>query len=235
MQIYVDGPDGHFTPLEGEELERAREALWRSDLISFADKYVDQDLCMEHPAFDEFYRRLSALVWLHRTVDQGVEAISAKHAHSKRTGDHRMSGWAGECDMLLDDEIYLREDLLKINSGALIASCAAALESLASALLDRVEDRSLRRQGLQRKIEAILERWPDVDDPDGIKQEVKWIADRRNAFAHSLLDEVDVSERIRKTWTFDPAAVEEAFVRVGSVAGRLAECWLIESDSAVET
>ncbi|WP_030441834.1 hypothetical protein [Actinoplanes subtropicus] len=82
----------------------------------------------------------------------------------------------------------------------------------------KLEDQALRKKGLQQKIGALLDRWPDGEDSAEIRADVKWVADRRNAFAHSLLDEADLSDRFRGKWTFDAAAVEDAFIRVGSVA-----------------
>ena len=226
VQIFVEGSGGGFEPLEGEELQSALEDVWENCPSDFADAYIPRELCGDDTALDEFYRRLSGLIWLHRAVGQSVKAMAEKHARQRQTGEHRVPGWAAESDMVLDEEIYLREALSKVNSGALMASCAAALESLATAFLYREEDRPLQRKGLQRKISALLERWPEIEDADQIRDDVKWVADRRNAFAHSLIDEAETYGRVRGPWTFDEAAVEEAFDRVGWVAGNLATAYL---------
>lgn len=222
MQIFVEGPaDRGFVPLEGEELQRALESLWETSPTDFADAYIDYDFC-ERVELVGFARRLSGLIWLHRTVAKGVDAITKKHSHLERTGEHRVPGWAGESDMLLEEEIYLRQDVLNISAGSIIVACAAALESLVTDLLDRDQDKSLHKKGLQQKINALIERRPDLPEPDQIREDVKWIADRRNAFAHSLLDEVELSAHPQKSLAFDNDAVEEAFERAGAIATNLA-------------
>jgi hypothetical protein len=133
-----------------------------------------------------------------------------------------VADWSGESDDNLREEGHLLGDMSTISAGAVIAACAAALESLATSLLDRDTDAPLRKRGLQVKIAALIERWPHLAEPQMIRDSTKWIAERRNAFAHSLLDEVEPWKRSPGSWTFDDDAVEDAFTRVGEVASCLA-------------
>lgn len=139
MEIFVEGPGGRFIAPEGQELQRAREALWGATPIDFANAYIDYTL-VDRVELIKFAGRFSALIWLYRTVNEGVTAVSESHAHLQGTGEHRVAGWVGESDLALDEEIYQRQDMLTITAGSIIAASAAALESLATDLLDRSED-----------------------------------------------------------------------------------------------
>lgn len=224
MPVIWEEEDGALVPLEGRRLQEAREELWEDEPTFAADAYLDQALTARVEIL-KFFDRFCSLIWLHRTITAGVTRASDEHARLRQTGQHRVPGWEGESDLGLDQDRDLVEEAAAIGDGAIIAATAAALESLTVDLLDRPGDTAHHRKGLQHKIETLIDRWPFMPDIEGMRDDIKWIAERRNSFAHNLLDEASNGWRIRKPWTFDNAAVEEAFARTGNVAARLAIGW----------
>jgi hypothetical protein len=216
VQIYIEGPNGRLLPLEGAALDRARTKIRAEDPTAFSDAYLDTDLC-NTPEFLTFSGRLAAVGWLQRMVSNGVDAVAKKQARSQITGEHIHPDWEQESEIVLDEQIYVREDVSKISSGAVIASCAAALESLIGDLLELSD--LARPRGLQQRTMVLVDNWPHLHQPERVRDDVKWIAQRRNAFAHSLLDE---AEQPQSQLTFDADSAEEALQRAGAVGTALA-------------
>ncbi|MGP3922442.1 hypothetical protein [Streptomyces sp. 8N616] len=57
---------------------------------------------------------------------------------------------------------------------------------------------------------------------------VAWLKDRRNSFAHRLIDEDRVEHDEPCAWTFDDDMADEALVRVSAVARMLEEGWELQ-------
>ncbi|WP_306327630.1 hypothetical protein [Streptomyces venezuelae] len=90
-------------------------------------------------------------------------------------------------------------------------------------LLDRPGDEDLHRAGLTRKARVLAERWHDTVDRQELDGHVSWLRERRNSFAHRLIDDVDSQWRTHPaTWDFDDEAAEGALERVSAAA------WLLE-------
>ncbi|MGW1910215.1 hypothetical protein ACWCQS_05490 [Streptomyces sp. NPDC002076] len=67
-------------------------------------------------------------------------------------------------------------------------------------------------------------RWSASVDAAVLDDHVTGLRERRNAFAHRLIDDVDVQWRDRiPQWDFDDDAVDEALARVGEIAWMLEE------------
>ena len=211
-------------PLEDNEVRREPEQDRELSASEFADAYLDHT-AIGRVELIKFAERLSALVWLHRTVNERAVTIAQSHAHLRQTGGHLAAAWEAESEDALNDEEGLLRDVIAIASGSIIAACASAMESLATDLLDLDEDVARQTKGLRRKVNALIERWPHLRDTDIVRDNTAWIAERRNSFAHSLLDEVEPSWRPRNQWSFNDDAVEEAFERAGQVATLLGHSW----------
>ncbi|MBF6238707.1 hypothetical protein IU474_16785 [Nocardia otitidiscaviarum] len=168
------------------------------------------------PEVIEFECRLAMLVWLHHTVNAAIEAEDHRLREIMRQGTHRVSGWEGESDMMLNDSILiLQQDAAPVSAGAILAASCSALESMLTALLP---GRSLR--GLMPKAQALADIWPDSGQAERIREAAKWLAERRNSFAHRLIDEGgpwDDNPNSR-SFVFDDEAVEEAFECCGMIA-----------------
>lgn len=168
-----------------------------------------------------FGGRLAALIWLHRTITHAVGVEAVRLAKIAETGSHRVPGWEGECDHTLDQSILLLEmGATPVAAGAIVAACCSALESLFADLLV-----TPGRQGLRAKARAMCELITDPVQAESISADVEWLAARRNSFAHRLIDEGGPwdLDRGAKQHVFDDAAVEESFVRCGSIASILDE------------
>ncbi|GAA1706928.1 hypothetical protein GCM10009745_63490 [Kribbella yunnanensis] len=170
-----------------------------------------------------FEYRFAALVWLHRTVATALDAEVGRLLTIRRSGVHRIPGWAGESDMTLDDSMgLLQYDAAPISAGAIVAGCCSALESLLTYLPSAGQD--VARGGLLRKVRALVELLPDRADADLVIDNARWLAERRNSFAHRLLDEGGLWDKApgATSFTFDDELVEESFARLGEIAGILA-------------
>lgn len=198
-----------------------------------ADDYFEPSGYIE---FLEFAGRLAAVVWLYRTLSatltreiEGLRTLraSGKHREASFWGHDpdSFSTWFGpaECDLVLDESLGLLEgDAWPISGGVIIMSGTAALESLMTALLELPPGSPLRKSGLKRKVTELVGRWGNAVDKDALNGHIEWLAERRNAFAHSLIDSEDRSSVAEQ---FSAEEVEEALTRIGTVASLLEEAW----------
>ncbi|WP_280465354.1 hypothetical protein [Nocardia brasiliensis] len=168
------------------------------------------------PEVIEFEYRFATLVWLYRTVMTAIDAEDLRLREIMRQGTHRVSGWEGESDLMLNESILILEyDAAPIHAGSILAASCSALESLLTVLLP---GRPLR--GLMAKARALATLWPNRDEADEILANAEWLAARRNSFAHRLTDEGghrDGNSNARG-YVFDDETVEETFCRCGEIA-----------------
>jgi hypothetical protein len=126
--------------------------------------------------------------------------------------------------MALDESIsVLEKDTAQISSGAIIATCSSALESLFTDLLPEPSTRRRAPRGLMPKARALAERWPDTEAAADVLEHVAWLAERRNSFAHRLIDEGGPWDPIGTRYEFDGEVVEEAFERIGEAVTILSQ------------
>ncbi|MFF2566721.1 hypothetical protein [Streptomyces sp. NPDC058084] len=177
--------------------------------------------------FVDFEYRLSSLAWLRDKIAKSVDEELAELRAARKSGSHRVTGWEGESDMMLDESVHVLDtDTRQISAGVIVAAAVAALESLMNRLLDRADDSDLHRAGLTRKGRELVERWQDTVDGRELEDHVLWLRERRNSFAHRLIDDVDPQWNAQPpTWDFDDAAADEALQRVSAVAWLLEEGW----------
>lgn len=156
-----------------------------SDPTELADIYLDFN-DFDRIEFQVFKQRLSIAVFLTRSIDKSAHEVIARCDKQTDSASHRIPGWEGESDLLLDNRRTLAENATQIGRGAATIAAVAALEGLLDDLLDQPAP-DARRRGLQDKWAAILD-GTHVDDIDAqrLSGEVKKIAKRRNTFAHEL-------------------------------------------------
>lgn len=205
------------------------------DILSLAEDYFRPEGRIE---FVRFASRLAALVWLHRSLAAalrdgvaGLRALktSGKHLNPAFWGhDEHDSVYvgAGEYDLALDESLgTLEGEAAPMCGGAIILSGTSALESLTTDLLDQPQDSSLHRAGLKRKIAELCRRWADHIDGDTLADNIDWLAERRNAFAHSFIDGAGPWPRTLPPGRFGTDEVEEALRRIGQAAYILESGW----------
>ncbi|MFC8274325.1 hypothetical protein ACFUJR_17700 [Streptomyces sp. NPDC057271] len=209
------------------ELER-REGDDSKDgwyLLAYGDEYfVSRHNRIE---FVDFEYRLSSLAWLRAKIAKSIDAELTELREARESGSHRVAGWEGESDMMLDESTYVLDTSTRqISAGVIVVAAVAALESLMNRLLDQPGDEDLHRAGLTRKARVLAERWQDSVDRQELEDHVSWLRERRNSFAHRLIDNVDPQWRSHPaTWDFDDEAADEALERISAAAWLLEEGW----------
>jgi hypothetical protein len=176
--------------------------------------------------FIVFEYRVSSLTWLCDRIGQNVDSELAELRATRKAGSHRVPGWEGESDMVLDESIaVLDSDTRQIGAGVIVVAAAGALESLMNQMLDRPGDDRLHRAGLTRKAGELATRWQAAFDAQQFLEHVSWLKSRRNAFAHRLLDVDGTEHNPSPAWTFDDDMAYEALERISSIAAMLEEGW----------
>ncbi|WP_405539130.1 hypothetical protein [Streptomyces antimycoticus] len=180
--------------------------------------------------FMPFEYRVASLSWLRERIGGSVDLEVAELREARKTGSHRVPGWQGESDLVLDESlIALDTDTRQIGAGIIVVAAVAALESLMNQMLDRPTDDRLRKAGLWQKAKELAARWPAAIHATEFFAHVAWLKDRRNSFAHRLIDEDRVVNPDQPcAWTFDDEMADEALVRVSAVAQMLEEGWELQ-------
>ncbi|MYT30468.1 MULTISPECIES: hypothetical protein [unclassified Streptomyces] len=214
---------------EGHESDEDTDSELEDTYPIFAasDYYPDAQII----EFLIFQQRLAALAWMRRQMNGSIDSELAELREIRHSGEHRVSGWETESDQVLNESLHLLDrDARGISSGVILVAAVAALESLMNQLLDQPNDERLRRAGLTRKAETLAERWIGEDKADVFNEHLKWLRDRRNSFAHRLLDDVDPYwEADGPQWTLDDEVADEALYRAGSIAIMLEQAKLEKS------
>ncbi|WP_405673669.1 hypothetical protein [Streptomyces sp. NBC_01530] len=139
--------------------------------------------------FIVFEYRVASLVWLRDRTVHTIDTELAELRATRTSGAHRVPGWEGESDLVLDESLaVLDEDTRQIGAGIIVVSAAAALESLMNQMLSQPSDTRLHRAGLARKAEALAARWQIAINVTEFLEDVAWLRKRRNAFAHRLIE-----------------------------------------------
>jgi hypothetical protein len=163
-----------------------------------------------------FQYRLCVLIWLYRTTSAAIETELARLSEMEETGAHRVPGWEGESDMVLDEvQGILNSEAAAVGAGTIMASCCSALESLLTDMLPLGS-----RRGLRLKAQVVASLLADRKEADSIVEHAGWLAKRRNSFAHRLTDEGGHwdDDPNSQRYDFDDDAVEETFERCGEIA-----------------
>ncbi|MFF1819712.1 hypothetical protein ACFVWG_20600 [Kribbella sp. NPDC058245] len=169
--------------------------------------------------FVRFEYQIAGLVWLHRATTAAIDAEVENLAAIRGSGAHLVPGYDAESDDNLDDSLdLLDQDVAPISAGTILMACCGALESLLTDLLptsDRIEVR-----GLSRKVQALMALWPQRATVEHVLENTRWLTQRRNSFAHRLLDEGGPWETNPDAprFVFGEDMVEESFERVGEIA-----------------
>ena len=99
----------------------------------------------------------------------------------------------------------------------IITACSSALESLFTDLLPDASSQRRAPRGLVAKAQALATVWPDAEAANEFVKHVRWLAQRRNSFAHRLIDEGGPWDPTGIKYAFDDEAVQETFRRVGGI------------------
>ncbi|MFD9432704.1 hypothetical protein [Streptomyces sp. NPDC060002] len=191
--------------------------------------YGDEYFISRHSRieFVSFEYRISSLAWLRSKITKSVDVELAElHAHREARA-HRVRGWEGESDLILDESVnVLDTDVRQISAGVIVVASVAALESLMNQMLDQPGDERLHRAGLTQKARELAARWSAVIDRTELDEHIPWLRDRRNSFAHRLIDDVDPQWRTQPpAWDFDDDMADEALARISAVAWMLEAGW----------
>jgi len=222
-------------PIKGGGMPEAEDSL---DLTFLSEDYFRAGGRVE---FVRFSSRFAALVWLHRSLSRALAdrvgrlralKASGRHGDPEYWGHDSQDSFdfsAGEYDLVLDESFGVLQDATPMCGGVVILSGTAALESLMTDLLDQPQDGLLHKAGLRRKVAELSCRWAAYIDGDTLRGNVDWLAERRNGFAHDLIDGEGPWPRYLAPGRFGTDEVEEAFQRIGKVASLLQigwECYL---------
>jgi hypothetical protein len=201
------------------------------DIFEMAQQYLDigPDAVGEFVGFEY---RLGALVWLHRSLRASVSAEVRELRKIRDSGSHDIFPDVGDdegyffdpalIEIVLGDTIsVLEDDATKIGCGAIVAACASAVESLLAELLPPPESPRQGPRGLIRRARSLADRWNDVDKTQSFLSHVEWLAQRRNSFAHRLIDAGLSPDDPGAHFNFNDAMVEETFERVGEIVSIL--------------
>lgn len=127
---YVD-----LSAMSHEERVAPYHANIDDDPNELADIYLDF-LHFDRSEFQVFKERLSIAVFITRSVDTSAAAVTSRCDDESATGSHRVPGWEGESDLLLENRRGLAGEAAEIGRGAATITAVAALESLLDDLLD---------------------------------------------------------------------------------------------------
>ncbi|MFD5520711.1 hypothetical protein [Streptomyces sp. NPDC127066] len=173
--------------------------------------------------FIVFEYRVASLAWLRDRTLQSVESELAEVRATRTSGAHRVPGWEGESDLVLDEALaVLDEDTRQISAGVIVVAAAAALESLMNQMLNQPSDTRFHRAGLARKADELAARWQAAIDVTQFLEDVAWLKKRRNAFAHRLIDDESGPTPVE---AFGDDMAHEALERTSAIAWMLEKGW----------
>lgn len=211
-----DGNPDLSNPMTKSEVIELYWATQEDDPSSASSLYLDFHQ-FDTIEFHIFSDRLSSAILVYRSTRAQLESMREKLLQVKQSGKHRVPGWEGESDMVMDENLGILEDSYIIAAGAATVTAVAALEAL---LIDLAPDSNGAPSGLH----ALLTRFLDVhggklsrsNRKSIIGKELK-IGKRRNQFAHALtgsyFDQSNTSAHM-----FTEEALEETFYLVASLA-----------------
>jgi hypothetical protein len=168
--------------------------------------------------FVKFEDRFNALVWLHRKVADTVSTELRRLEASRKSGKLRT---IAEPDLIFEETAGTLEDTAEISSGAIIAACSSAVESLFTDLLPESSSGRRAPRGLVAKAQFLMTTWPNAHETADFMEHIRWLSQRRNSFAHRLIDEGGAWDATGTAYSFDRETVEETFERVGKIVAIL--------------
>lgn len=161
-----------------------------------------------------FKDRLSAAILVANSTRQAVAEQRAALEAKKKDGSHRVSGWEGESDMVLDEQLFIVDNGQGISNGASMLTAVSALESL---FRDLAPDGDASRGGLTQLAKEFLRQHnAKSEDRDEILAMVAKVSKRRNAFAHTLTGSYWATEELE--FKFDWPTLEDTLLTVGEIA-----------------
>jgi hypothetical protein len=155
-----------------------------------------------------------AAILVANSTRQSVDALKAQFEQYKKDGSHRVEGWEGESDDVLDENLFIADNAQEISNGATMLTAVAALESL---LKDLAPEGDTSRGGLHQLVKEFLRRHDALPEKgDNIMAMVLKVSKRRNAFAHTLTGSYWATEQ--QEFKFDPATMQDTLFTVGEIA-----------------
>lgn len=73
---------------------------------------------------------LSTVILVANSIRQSLGSVKAQFEQQKKDGSHRIPGWEGEADVLLDEKLFIVDNAQEISIGATMPTAEAAMESL---------------------------------------------------------------------------------------------------------
>lgn len=216
-----DGMPDFSRPITDPEMVQLYRDLADQHPHTLADLYVNFHQ-FDQVEFLVFKDRLSAAILVSNSTQHSVDEVRAGFAQQKKDGSHRVKGWEGETDDILDDDIYVADNALAISIGASMLTAAAALEGL---LKDLVPEGGKSHGGLTQLVKDFLRR-NDVEqkDREEILAMVGKVSERRNAFAHTLIGSYWAKEE--PGFKFDRPTLDDTLFTVGEIALALEDVML---------
>lgn len=209
-----DGNPNSLRPMTKDEAIETYLLTADEDPTVLADLYIDfHDFGQVE--FLIFRDRLSSAVLISNLTEKAIAELASKFEAMQKDGSHRVPGWEGESDLVLEESLGVTGDAYKLSIGATIVTAVAALESL---LIDLIPDSEPRPEGLYRLLQAFLRRYKvpkaqaKVIDEMGLK-----VGKRRNTFAHSLTGSYwEKDEQVAAMFT--PEIMEDTLYTAGKLA-----------------
>lgn len=203
-----------------------------AEMVAFYEVAADQDATLladiyldftdfGRPEFVAFTERLCAAVLLARAVVTRADEMAQQCKEDARTGGHRVPGWEGESDVMLDERRGMVETAAAIGRGAATLTAVAAFESLLEDLLPVVV---AQRGGLSRKWRGVIAAYRLSDhEVAALASDIDRISSRRNTFAHRLTGSPWLNNATESTPSFSAAELDDTLHTVGRLAVALDE------------
>jgi hypothetical protein len=223
-----DGNLGH--PMNKKE---SIEYYWQTadeDPSLLADLYLDF-YTFSRVEFLIFRDRLSSAILVSNAAKKTIAEMESKIKARQKSGSHRIPGWEGESDLVLEEKLGIIEKTYRISIGATIVTAVAALESL---LIDLTPDSDPKPRGLHRLLLAFLKRYkaPKSRSEHITEMELK-MGRRRNTFAHTLTGSYFRNDQSLQAM-FTPETMEDTLYTVSKIALLIEELVLAnDSDSTL--
>lgn len=167
--------------------------------------------------FVKFEYGFNALVWLYRKVANNVTEELQRLEALLQSDRYRNPYFTDDSDEIVSESAGTLRHAGEISSGAIIAACSSAVESLFMDLLPESSSGPRAPRGLVAKAQFLMTTWPDVDKAAEFIKHVRWLSQRRNSFAHRLIHEGGGWDPTGTAYNFDEEAVKETFERVGKI------------------
>jgi hypothetical protein len=209
-----DGNPDFSRPMNKKEII---ELYWQTadeDPSLLADLYLDF-YNFSRVEFLIFRDRLSSAILVSNAAKKTIAEMESKFKAQQKSGSHRILGWEGESDLVLEEKLGIIENTYRISMGATIVTAVAALESL---LIDLTPDSDPKPGGLHRLLLAFLKRYkvPKSRSEYITEMELK-VGRRRNTFAHTLTGSYFANDKSLQAM-FTHETMEDTLYTVSKIA-----------------